>query len=583
MQTLMLSLSFRRGPAVLAFLLAVALLGGGVWHYGYRQALDGLAARGASDLALAADQLVAELKRYRMTAVLLADHPELAALHGDAPVAQAEALLLKSADRTAALAAYYADPQGRILAASHEVRPEGLADTAYFRRALHGALGAAHGSSAGFARRAYSFAAPAFGADGRVQGVLVLVVDIDNLEQDWRGARPTVWFTVAGGEVFVSSRSELLGWRRSEEGFVTPDGTVPPVTRRVLGAHMLWHQRLSAYVPPHALHLARPLPVIGMTGEALVDVAPARRLAALQAAAVGMLCLVFGSLLFLATERRQALAAANQVLESRVRARTADLEASNTALRREVAEREAAEAALRRAQADLVQAGKLSALGQMSAGISHELNQPLMAIRQFAENGAAYLARGVPDKAGENLGRISDMAARAARIIKNLRAFARNESEPVGRVDLVRVLDSAVDLTEARLRADAVTLDWPRPEGPVWALGGEVRLTQVFVNLINNAADAMTGQAEKRIALAIAPGPVVTVRDTGPGIADPERVFEPFYTTKEVGETEGMGLGLSISYGLVQSFGGNIRGSNVAGGGAVFTVELEPFAEEVAA
>ena len=89
-----------------------------------------------------------------------------------------------------------------------------------------------------------------------------------------------------------------------------------------------------------------------------------------------------------------------------------------------------------------MQAGKLSALGQMSAGISHELNQPLMAIQQFAENGAAFLERGKPEVARENLGRISALAARAARIIKNLRAFARNESEPMGRVDLVQVIDT---------------------------------------------------------------------------------------------------------------------------------------------
>ena len=94
----------------------------------------------------------------------------------------------------------------------------------------------------------------------------------------------------------------------------------------------------------------------------------------------------------------------------------------------------------------------------MSAGISHELNQPLMAIRQFADNGAAFMERGQGEKAGKNLGRISDMAARMARIIKNLRAFARNESEPMGKVDLVQVIQSAIELTEARLREEGVNV-----------------------------------------------------------------------------------------------------------------------------
>lgn len=149
----------------------------------------------------------------------------------------------------------------------------------------------------------------------------------------------------------------------------------------------------------------------------------------------------------------------------------------------------------------------------------------------------------------------------------------------MGKVDLGAVVDQAVELTQSRLRADGVRISWQRPDHPVWVLGGEIRLAQVFVNLINNAADAMLGQEARDIGLSLTEGQPISlqVRDSGPGLADPEKVFEPFYSTKEVGE--GMGLGLSISYGLVQSFGGNIRGSNTAGG-AVFTVELEPWQEE---
>ncbi|MEM7321175.1 MAG: ATP-binding protein, partial [Pseudomonadota bacterium] len=253
-------------------------------------------------------------------------------------------------------------------------------------------------------------------------------------------------------------------------------------------------------------------------------------------------------------------------------------------LRREIAERQDAEAALKRAQADLVQAGKLSALGQMSAGISHELNQPLMAIQQFAENGTAFLDRGKSDLAGDNLTRISGLAARMARIIKNLRAFVRNESEPMGQVDLVHVLSTAVELVEPRLRSDKVELVWDKPAGPVLVIAGEVRLIQVFVNLINNAADAMLDQPHKRIVITLTcdARQSVTIRDTGPGIEDPERIFEPFYSTKAVGSSEGMGLGLSISYGLVQSFGGDIRGRNTEAG-AEFTVELDRYQEGKAA
>ncbi|MBV2360661.1 sensor histidine kinase [Thalassococcus sp. CAU 1522] len=576
-------------PALLLalFLTLTAALGGAVWRYGYGQALDQVAARGQSDLALAADRLVTQLRRYREFAVLMAEHPVLSPLHDGAEADQAAAVLQGAVDKIGPLAAFYADPAGRVLASSAGPVPEGLREAPYFKRALNGALGAAHGPRQDGRGRTYSFAAPTFRPDGRVRGVLVVVADIESLEQDWRASVPSVYFLASDDSVFVTNRSEILGWRDTGAGrMALPDGSQQAATIRQFQGHTIWRQDFSRYIPAQALHLVQDLPVIDMTGVALVDVAPAQRLALLQAAVVMAVCLVFGAALWLVTERRRVLAAANAVLEERVSARTRALERTNMALRREVHEREEAEAALKRAQAELVQAGKLSALGQMSAGISHELNQPLMAIRQYADNGASLLDKGRTGEAGQNLRRISDMAARAARIIKNLRAFARNESEPMGRVDLVAVIDSAAELTEARLRSEGVVLDW-RPgqtSGPVWARGGEVRLTQVFVNLINNAADAMTGQQNKRIDIALQRGAklVVTVRDVGPGIADPERVFEPFYTTKAVGSGDGMGLGLSISYGLVQSFGGNIRGSNTENG-AMFTVELDPWQEEVAA
>ncbi len=312
---------------------------------------------------------------------------------------------------------------------------------------------------------------------------------------------------------------------------------------------------------------------------------PARRLAGLQAAVVALVGLAVAAMLFWALERRRVLAEANATLESRVNARTAELSGANKALRREVAERQEAEAALKQAQADLVQAGKLSALGQMSAGISHELNQPLMAISQFADNGALLIERGKVDAASGNLRRIAELAGRMGRIIRNLRAFARQENEPVRRIDVVAVVETAVEMTEARLAKDGITLDWNPPKQPVWAMGGEVRLAQVLVNLITNAADAMTGRDDARLSVTVdaIEKPVIRVRDTGPGISAPEKIFDPFYSTKEVGASEGMGLGLSISYGLVQSFGGAIRGRNAIGGGAEFTVELEPWQGEKAA
>ena len=563
------------------YLVAVAALGFGVWRYGWLQALDQLAARAESDLALASDRLSTQLQGYQEIAVIVADHPELARI--DDPEA-ASGLLLDLADKIGATNVIFAGADGVVLASALTPVGADVSAEPAFQRALHGAIGAQHGVRDG--RRSRIVAAPAFAPDGKVRGALLVEVDLNKVEQAWRGDNPAVFFTDAGGEVLVTNRSELLFWRRPEgqAGLVPRDADAPPFGARREGRHEIWTVGWGPYLPETGLHLSRALPVIGMTAEVLVDVAPARRLASLQAAAVVAGCLAFGALLYLATERRRALASANRKLEARVAERTSDLSTANRQLRREVAERLEAEAALKKAQADLVQAGKLSALGQMSAGISHELNQPLMAIRSFAENGAEFLNRGRPEPAAENLSRISDMARRMGRIIRNLRAFARNEAEPVTRVDLAQVVAQAVELTEAQLRARDVTLDWEPPAAPVPVRGGEVRLVQVVVNLITNAADAMAEQEDRRIRVSldrVAGRLRLTVRDIGPGIADPERLFEPFYSTKAVGSGEGMGLGLSISYGLVQSFGGEIRGVNVddADGGAAFMVDLDPWIE----
>ena len=578
----MVQLLKSRWPAIAGFLAVVALSAAGIWRYGYMQALDQLAKQGQADLALASDRFTGQLSRYREMAVLMAEHPVLTALGQGGDARAAERLLVEAADKTGAVALVYADTSGRVLAATGPV-PQGLSGTAYFRRAMTGALGAAYGRL-GTGDRVYIYAAPGFGAGDKVAAMLIVLVDIAELEWDWIGGQPPVFFTTSEGEVFLSNRSELIGWQSAARGLQPPGATRAFAEGRT-GPHEIWTVDWGDYLPARSLHLRRDAPVIDMTGHALIDIAPARRLAGLQASVFALVCLIFGAILLQTAERRRVLARANAQLEGRVAERTAALEGTNRALRHEITERQEAEAALKRAQADLVQAGKLGALGQLAAGISHELNQPLMAIRQFAENGAQFMARGNPDRAGDNLGRISGLAARMARIIANLRAFARQESEPVTRVDLVQVVGQSLELTEPRLKQDGIQVDWAPPARPVYVQGGDVRLGQVLINLISNAADAMAGRAERRIEISVddARPVTLTVRDTGPGIAEPEKIFEPFYSTKEVGASEGMGLGLSISYGLVQSFGGDIRGRNVDGGGAEFRIELARWPEEAAA
>ena len=575
----------RRHPRILllaVFLLITVLVSGGVWRFGYFQALEQASQKGTVDLALAADRLEIELAHVRELSVLLSDHPTLKdRLNNRADDEAASSLLLKALDKTALLDVHLLDKSGVIVSSALGSQRGSFAQQPFVKRAMDGALGFGHGVHPGLQKRAFYFAAPMFSDDGPVHGVIILIMDVERFESSWRGSRPAILFTDANGLVFISNRSELIYLNTSEDA---KSAVFPIRAKSDVNTHQIWDIDAGAYVPAKALHLQKFMPIAALTAHALIDTAPIISLAAWQAAFAATLMLSFAILLFFAMERRRTLALANQDLETRVAARTEELSYTNDQLRNEIFERKEAEQALKLAQEELVQAGKLSALGQMSAGISHELNQPLMAIQSFAENGGMLIERGRTEGAEENFRRISEMARRMGRIIKNLRAFAKQEVEPAKKTDVVSVINEAVAMSEGKIERGQITLDWVPPSDPVWVLGGEVRLQQVLVNLISNAADAITeaGVDPRQISVGVEQGDkvTVTVRDTGPGIDEPEKIFDPFYSTKAVGSAEGMGLGLSISYGLVQSFGGAITGQNAPGGGAVFSIELQRWSDK---
>jgi len=594
---------------IVIFLLAVAFLSGGVGWWAYGTALDRLSARGQTELSLAADRLQSYLQRFRQLSVVMADHPGLIALlreDSDQFVEAAEQVLLETADKTGSLEVFVVSADGlKVASSSGDAQPDDLHAAAYFRRAMNGALGTAQVYSARTNRRVFYSAAPIQQHGKPPVGAVVVVADIEAVETDWRANPNTLFFTDRYGVIFVANRPEMLLRRaggpddqtqvkditgKYTQGVILP---LPGFRQTTQAGHQIWSFPGAGQFPNEALHLTKPSPVIALKAEILIDATPARLAAMLQAAVAAALGLVSGAVLLILTQRRMALSErlrieeeATRELEGRVARRTEQLSGVNLDLRQQIKERREAENALRQAQQDLIQAGKLSALGQLSAGISHELNQPLMAIRSFADNAGVFLDRQETESARKNIARISDLARRMGRIIKNLRAFSRKEGEPMTDVDLRGVVSAALELSETNFEQAEVKVDWHPPVQPVMVRGGEVRLQQVVVNLLSNAADAMEEQADKRIWLTIEARPSgirLSVRDNGPGLGDPEKIFDPFYSTKAVGKAEGMGLGLSISYGIVQSFGGRITGRNHSGGGAVFSVDLTPVAQKDAA
>ena len=294
--------------------------------------------------------------------------------------------------------------------------------------------------------------------------------------------------------------------------------------------------------------------------------------------------IILTGLIFIILQRRRAMLEKLEIrdwsrreLERQVRLRTTDLMNTNQRLAEEITERSRTEDALRTAQAELVQTSKLAALGQMSAGIAHEINQPLTAIRNYAENALKFIARGNNETADRNLQRIAELTDRMGRITNNLKTFARRPELDNHPVDVPAQMQKAIDLAieSGRTRCENITL---QPHGDIKPVIAEAnQLTQVFANLINNAADACHNAENPKIEISIADGEdrvIVKVKDNGHGILPDNlpKLFDPFFTTKPFGD--GLGLGLSICYGIIRSFGGTIRAENRPQGGASFFVEL---------
>lgn len=235
-------------------------------------------------------------------------------------------------------------------------------------------------------------------------------------------------------------------------------------------------------------------------------------------------------------------------------------------------------AVFRQTRDDLIQAAKLAALGQMAAGLSHELNQPLAAIRSHAYNSALLLERGRPEEARKAIGRIQALTTRAADLIAHLRRFARKPGVVLNPVSVGDVVETALSLFEPRFAAERVTLTRELPAGRLHVHAEEIRLEQVLVNLIANALDAVTGMEDAAIAIgARRSGHKVEiwVADSGPGIdrSHLERIFDPFFTTKPVGS--GLGLGLSLSYNIIKDLGGTLAVAETGPGGTRFLITLE--------
>jgi len=636
--------------ALLAGLLVLCSLS---WLLSVQRGIAALQQSTATRADRYAGTLESTLDRYEFLPALVSLHPSVRALlaspRDPARIAAVNDYLTEVNSRARASATYVIAADGLALAASNHGEPGSFVGTdyrfrPYFQMAARGQIGRFYAIGVTSDEPGYYIAQP-IESGGKVIGVTVVKLNLEWFQRAGAGSTEPLMVSDDHGVIFLSSvpgwqyrtlrplppalRTELHETRQYHDVDVRPlpiQALDSPVTRWLASTTLNDGERLvrvgpagkeaDARVPDgidgegahyglsadgadRYLEINRAVGPAGWNMQVMAPVEPV--LASARSATIGAalayacICLLLVNL----RQRRQRardmlysrrlLEAAYDELERRVEARTADLMTINEQLEGEVAERTRAESELRATQDELVQASKLAALGQMAAGITHELNQPLAALRTFSDNTRVLLERGKLDAATGNLAAIADLTERMGKITGQLKLFAGKARQRRNAVRVRAAIDHVLQLIAPRLGHVMLRvrgLDGEAADLAVWA--DELKLEQVLLNLVGNALDAIaaSGTQDGRVDITVgATEETVTlaVRDNGAGIA-PEalpRLFEPFFTTKEIGQ--GLGLGLAISTSIVREFSGQLVAGNVEGGGAEFVVTLRRARQTVTA
>ncbi len=574
--------------ALVLVLLVTAIAAAGRWAE-----LDQLTAireRAEARLDLQTAMLEQELARYHYLPAAVGLNPivrQLLAQPGRADLRDAGNRFLQALNQAAGASELYVlDAGGRVLAASNWNQPLSfvgidLAYRSYFQDAVRTGVGRLYGIGTTSGEPGYYYAQAILDA-GQTIGVAAVKVSLDRLESPWAQGPGLLAMVVDGdGVVILASQP---AWKYH---------TLVPLSLETVQRIQTTRQFERASLTPLDMHRERDLDAgtrivslgeetgrrrrelllqertLATSGWRMILLSELDDVTLVVRSVQAVAGLGLGSLLLLGLYLRQRRRSRRLELA----AKTA-LERANLELEHKVAERTQD---LLAAQDKLVHAGKLAALGQMAAGITHELNQPLAALRTLSDNAKILLQRQRIGEAEGNLDLIGQIVERMGRITTQLKVFARKPVGVTGPVPLRPVIEHALVLVADRARSQEVAIGVQIVPPEVQAVADGVRLEQVLVNLLSNALDAVGSHDGGRIEVKVGRRDdrvTIAVADNGHGIP-PEilpRLGEPFLTTKDPGA--GLGLGLAISDGIVRELGGSLRGRNLAAGGAEFLVEL---------
>ncbi len=406
---------------------------------------------------------------------------------------------------------------------------------------------------------------------GRTIGVIVVSADLMKFERAWSGLQDTVLVTDSAGVVLLATETR---WRGQKLEDVLAFGGTPSAfdqaLNRAISVTSDWAQnKPDTYLSGEAVLRAEAR--MAFRGWHMVSFT---RYDSVRERVNGILALeimgfaILMALAFYLLSRR----ALSQSLS--LRRESLELRQLNARLQREIAEREKVQKSLEVAEQTLVQSSKLAVLGEMSAAVSHELNQPLAAMKTYLAGARLLLQRKRVEEALSSFQRIDDLIDRIGAITRQLKSYACKGGEAFEPVDMRLCVSEALAMMEPQLKLKLAKITRILPRQKVMVQVDRLRLEQVIVNLLRNALDATKDIANPQIDMILSVGETatLTVRDNGPGIGDLDKLFEPFFTTKKAGE--GVGLGLAISSGIVADFGGRLTAHNAEGGGAVFEMQL---------
>ncbi|WP_417580620.1 sensor histidine kinase [Nitrincola sp.] len=577
---------------LVGFLLLPFLLALTAW-LGFSHAREQALQQADERLNLYASSFEGAINKYDYLPWMIAQTPDVKRLldQPDTPLTNnINAFLARTRSTSLADEIYLMDAQGLTLASSNYQEAESFIGNNYrFRPYFSDAIRSGYGE---FFAIGTTTGLPGYFLSERVsslseehQGVAVVKVDLEPLQADWQLAAEKVFVSDTNNIIVLSSHPE---WKYRYIDALS-DNQLDDIRRNrqfdAIELKPLGVKRSHYFqVMPEAdgetagylnktLELSRP----GWSIHYLVPVLPLYQFAFLTAGLVLILYIlcITGVLWMRERSRRaqaalsaeQRLRALNDSLEDQVMDRTAELEKRTSELQR--------------IQRELVQSEKLAALGIMAAGLSHELNQPLTAVRTYAASGRKLLTRALYEQVDTALDKIMTLTSRMSNITSQLKVFVRQAPAQFQPVDWSARIDFVLEMLEHRINQQQVAIqsDYP-PQALIRA--DDARIEQILVNLLSNALDAVSSTSEPQVSIRLREkngGWRLQVEDNGPGFA-PEQIkhlFEPFYSTKNVGQ--GMGLGLFICYGLIQDLGGSIRAECPAEGGARFEVWL-PLSEQ---